>query len=460
MGAATAARLTVANFHSFCHRVLTESGPEVGLPARPDVLDGIGQFLLIRDIRPSLTLVYHNGEWFYGDLVRFINRAKDELVTPDDFDAFVAREREVFEDRYGSYANAAARLLIQGNLRPVREVRNVYAKIRGKERAEAMGQEVEYDLADVTKAADREARRTVHGSGKAASRNQFTPEQLTQIDELADTYVADGAALEVMRWSEIASVYRAYQEELTRRGALDFGEQIAAVTQLFKARPNILRRWQRQFRYLLVDEFQDANQDLYHADPDEIGVVMPERPPVYLLEENRRTTRAIHDWAQRWASDRPIQTDAGAMRVQARAAGPEGRPVQVLTYPEADADACRRAVASVLKELVGPAGDVKPRDIVVLTPRSPRSSWLGGGKVGSYTLISEAGPEGAPLPAPTSAWEVRLSTIHRFKGLESPVVILAEIDGRVPADQLGGPPLRGCHAGQDAPGRHRLRGSD
>ena len=184
--------------------------------------------------------------------------------------------------------------------------------------------------------------------------------------------------------------------------------------------------------------FGDANQDLYHADPDEIGVVMPERPPVYLLEENRRTTRAIHDWAQRWASDRPIQTDTGAVRVQARAAGPAGRPIEVLTYPEADADACRRALASVLKELVGPAGDVKPRDIVVLTPRSPRSSWLGGGKVGSYTLVSEAGPEGAPLPPPSSAWEVRLSTIHRFKGLESPVVILAEIDGRVPADQLAG----------------------
>ena len=44
-----------------------------------------------------------------------------------------------------------------------------------------------------------------------------------------------------------------------RRGALDFGEQIAAVTRLWKVRPNILRRWQRQFRYVLVDEFQDAN---------------------------------------------------------------------------------------------------------------------------------------------------------------------------------------------------------
>ncbi len=62
-----------------------------------------------------------------------------------------------------------------------------------------------------------------------------------------------------MRLAEIASVYRAYQEELAKRGALDFGEQIARVTRLFKERPNILRRYQRQYRYLLVDEFQDAN---------------------------------------------------------------------------------------------------------------------------------------------------------------------------------------------------------
>ncbi len=54
-------------------------------------------------------------------------------------------------------------------------------------------------------------------------------------------------------------MYHAYEAELAHRGALDYGEQIAGVTQLFKTRPNVLRRWQRQFRYLLVDEFQDAN---------------------------------------------------------------------------------------------------------------------------------------------------------------------------------------------------------
>lgn len=259
VGLALHARMTVSNFHSFCHRVLTESAAEADLPSHPDVLDGVGQLLLIRDIRGGLGLVYHGTDWYLAEFVKFINRAKDELVTPGDFDAYVQTEREAFEDRYGSYPDAAARLAIQGNLAPPRAVRGDYAKLREHERAEARGEEVEYNADAAHKTADREARRTLAGTGHAQARGRFPDELHAQIDELADTYVTDGAALEVMRLTEIATVYRAYQEELARRGALDFGEQIAMTTQLFKLRPNLLRRWQRQFRYLLVDEFQDAN---------------------------------------------------------------------------------------------------------------------------------------------------------------------------------------------------------
>jgi len=258
VGPATKSRLSISNFHSFCHRVLTESAAEADMPPNPDVLDGVGQLLLIRDLRPNLDLVYH-GDWAYNDFVKFINRAKDELVTPDAFDAFVTNELRIFEDRYGSFADAGARLATNGNLRPVRDVRSEYARLRRNERAEEAGKEAEYDPQAPEKAAAREARRTIGGTGAATPLNQFPPEQHDHIDQLAETYVADGAALEVMRLAEIGSVYRAYQEELASRGALDFGEQISRVTQLFKQRPNILRRWQRQYRYLLVDEFQDAN---------------------------------------------------------------------------------------------------------------------------------------------------------------------------------------------------------
>ncbi len=109
------------------------------------------------------------------------------------------------------------------------------------------------------KATDREARRSIAGDGHAHARNHFDGDEHARIDALADDYERDGAALEILRLTEIARVYRAYEEALAERGALDFGEQIALVTRLFKTRPNVLRRWQRQYRYILVDEFQDAN---------------------------------------------------------------------------------------------------------------------------------------------------------------------------------------------------------
>ena len=258
VGPAVRARMTVSNFHSFCQHILTESSADAGLPARPDVLDGVGQMLLLRDIRPELGLRYHTDYAFPG-FVSFINRAKDELVDPDDFDRFVAEERRVYEVRYGDYDEAAIRLEAQGNLQPLRAVRGAYAGLRAKERAEDAGELREYDARMFVKATDREARRTVAGDGKAHGRNQFAQDDHARIDALAVEYERDGAALEVMRLVELAGVYRAYEAELAARGALDFGEQIALVARLFKTRPNVLRRWQRQFRYILVDEFQDAN---------------------------------------------------------------------------------------------------------------------------------------------------------------------------------------------------------
>jgi hypothetical protein len=293
----------------------------------------------------------------------------------------------------------------------VREVRKAYAKQRQAERA---GEDAD---TETQKTADREARRTMSGRGRALSRHEFDSEQHEAIDELARTYVEDGAALEVMRLTEIASVYRAYQEELTRRGALDFGEQIAAVTELFKRRPNILRRWQRQFRYILVDEFQDANQDLYHArDPDELGVVMPESPQVYYLTENRRSTKTTHAFAVPFS-----RTDADAP--PSIALCPDGRRVEVFTYAEGAADVCRKVLGTVLRRIID-AGKVAASDVVVLTPRSNRSSWLMRSDPSAppveawpYRLIPEYGPERAVLPLPTKGNEMRVATIHRYKGL-------------------------------------------
>ena len=174
------------------------------------MLDGIGQLLLLRDLRPDLDLIYHATTWNLPEFVKFINRAKDELVTPDDFDAFVDREQRIFEDRYGSYADAAARLLVNGNLKPVRDVRSAYGRLRATKRGGARS--TDPDGADEDRRPRGSANRR-RDRGGAVSRPGHR-RAAAAIDALADTYVKDGAALEVMRLREIASVYRAYQAEL------------------------------------------------------------------------------------------------------------------------------------------------------------------------------------------------------------------------------------------------------
>ena len=50
-----------------------------------------------------------------------------------------------------------------------------------------------------------------------------------------------------------------YNAELARLGAIDFGDIILFVLKLFASHDEILHKYQNQFKYILVDEFQDTN---------------------------------------------------------------------------------------------------------------------------------------------------------------------------------------------------------
>jgi DNA helicase-2/ATP-dependent DNA helicase PcrA len=72
---------------------------------------------------------------------------------------------------------------------------------------------------------------------------------------------ADG--LDAQRISELANGYHVYNRLLIKEGFLDFGDLIRYTIKLFEERPNILKRYREQFRYIMVDEFQDTNTIQY-----------------------------------------------------------------------------------------------------------------------------------------------------------------------------------------------------
>lgn len=58
-------------------------------------------------------------------------------------------------------------------------------------------------------------------------------------------------------------IFNGYQNRLQRHRALDFDDMVVYTYQLLRARPDILERWQKQFEYILIDEFQDINRLQY-----------------------------------------------------------------------------------------------------------------------------------------------------------------------------------------------------
>ena len=55
-------------------------------------------------------------------------------------------------------------------------------------------------------------------------------------------------------------LYRTYEETKKKYRKIDFEDMLIQCRDLFMKRPDILKKWQEKFQYILVDEFQDVNQ--------------------------------------------------------------------------------------------------------------------------------------------------------------------------------------------------------
>jgi Nuclease-related domain len=173
---------------------------------------------------------------------------------------------------------------------------------------------------------------------------------------------------------------------------------------------DFLEPWWTPLQALLADPddgilyvFYDDNQALYTG-----GAKLPIATPPFPLTSNCRNTQAIHRHVLRWYQGAETPT----------VLGPEGRPPETLTYR--DEDALREHVRRTLHRLVHEE-KVPERDIVVLTPRGRDTSALWKDPQFGNLRLTDTWP-----PAPN---HIQCATVWAFKGLERPVVVLAEIGG-------------------------------
>ena len=156
----------ISTFHSFCDRILRDTGIEIGLSANYKLMTSAQSVDLIKKNLFDFNLEYFrplgNPNKFIEGLLQHFSRLQDEIVTPEEY--------------------------------------------------------LKYAKKDINE-----------------------------------------EPLEDIKTKELANAYKFYTDLKLKNNVLDFGDLITYTNKLFMDRPNVLKRYQDKFKYILVDEFQDTN---------------------------------------------------------------------------------------------------------------------------------------------------------------------------------------------------------
>lgn len=177
-----------------------------------------------------------------------------------------------------------------------------------------------------------------------------------------------------------AKVYPIYEKSLKDAGALDFDDLISRIVSLLSSQKTLREKWQNQFRYVMIDEYQDTNAAQYRlvklltGNHKNIAVVGDDWQSIYSwrgadfrnilnfekdypncavikLEQNYRSTKNILEAAQNVISKNSVRSEK---KLWTAATG--GSPIQVLQA------ASERLEAETIIRRIKNAVDIKARN--------------------------------------------------------------------------------------------------
>ncbi len=194
----------------------------------------------------------------------------------------------------------------------------------------------------------------------------------------------------------VAEVYDLYQKRLYENNAMDFDDLIMQTVALLEVFPEVRERYQRRFKYIHVDEYQDTNHAQYRlvntlaAEHRNLCVVGDDDQSVYSwrgadirnildferdypeakvvkLEQNYRSTQTILD-----AANAVVANNASRKAKELWTAGDEGERIRVFTAADDYAEA--RFVVSEILRLVDSGASL--RDVAVFYRTNAQSRTL------------------------------------------------------------------------------------
>ncbi|TDS17234.1 ATP-dependent helicase [Sphingobacterium paludis] len=96
----------------------------------------------------------------------------------------------------------------------------------------------------------------VYGRISSAKNNLISPQEYNKNEAIMAEDIANGRG-------QLGQIYMTYAQRCYRAGAMDFDDLLFKTNVLLNKHPEVLHKYQHQFKYLMVDEYQDTNFSQY-----------------------------------------------------------------------------------------------------------------------------------------------------------------------------------------------------
>ncbi len=267
-------------------------------------------------------------------------------------------------------------------------------------------------------------------------------------------------------------LYAQYQTRLTELNACDFGDLLLHVIRIFQENEDLLAQYQRWFRYILVDEYQDTNvaqylwlrllaaghkniccvgdddQSIYGWRGAEVGNILRFEKDfpgakVVRLEQNYRSTGHILA-----AASGVIEGNKGRLGKTLWTAGEDGEKVRLIGHWDGDEEA--RWVGEEIEDMQAARGRYKYRvNVRSVSPQQEAERLSKGGAVSKHRegdihqttlareqVFSDAGKDNLPLPQGFELDEVAIlvRASHQMRAFEDRFLTIG-----LPYRVIGGP---------------------
>ncbi|PIT98484.1 MAG: hypothetical protein COT71_00345 [Candidatus Andersenbacteria bacterium CG10_big_fil_rev_8_21_14_0_10_54_11] len=245
-------RVRIGTFHSFCNEIIADNPAAFPAAAQWTVLADVERVELFRSLLDELPgdsplKPFGHPYVYVGDLLRLTQSLKKEGVSPQRLQALIraseAAGGRLEEALYDFFAlPAAART--DDDCQAAAQTMHTVCREAGA--AEEVWPQFAAAFERYTAAqAEADGKRA---AGKA--RTVFKNEVKRMVERMVSL---------APRQHELTVLYRRYQERLAAAGKYDYEDMIMFVLERLRTDEALLARYQEQFQYVLVDEYQDTN---------------------------------------------------------------------------------------------------------------------------------------------------------------------------------------------------------